>query len=321
MTRNVGRGLVDQRLVTLVLTVYGRDTFWVAVDRRLSYGGRRAPIDSAVKMMFLGTTDGVAVLAYAGLGATARQTEPSTWMANVLRGRGGLTMEQALGVLADVATKELPPHLVRTPAGSHSIVIPAFVEPVGARLYSIDNLVDRRTGKHWYRYTSHQYTSVAGARSPRVALAGTGGMHLNGTGWRWRRHLLNLVKGHDRGRLSASAVADELARLNMEAHENVADGSVGPNSIVVWRRRRDARTPGPAGAHHFYEGRLRAPDTANIPIIDNGTDVGGIARMMMEIFQRRLAEPSFDFTRYVLDEDEINRRLVDLPSDPDDRLR
>jgi hypothetical protein len=308
--------------VTLVLTVHGRDTFWVVVDRRLSYGNQRSPIDTAVKMMTLETTDGVAVLAYAGLGATARQTEPSTWMANVLRGRGGLTLEQALGVLADVATKELPPHLVRTPAGSHSIVIPAFVKGVGARVYSIDNQVDRQTRKHWYRYTSHQYTSAPGSPSPPLALGGTGGMYLYDKGWQWRRHLFNLVKAHDRGRLSAHAVADELARLNMDAHANVADGSVGPNSIVLWRRRRDARKPGPGGEHQFYEGRLRAPASANIPMIGNGLDVGAIGRLMLETLQRQLADRSFDFgSEFALDKDEMNRRLAALPSDSDDRLR
>jgi hypothetical protein len=81
--------------MTLVLSVHSRDSLWLVVDRRLSYGARRPPIDDAVKVMNLETTDGVGLLAYAGLGATPRGTQPSEWMSAVLRGRGGLTFEQA----------------------------------------------------------------------------------------------------------------------------------------------------------------------------------------------------------------------------------
>jgi hypothetical protein len=92
----------------LVLSVHGRDTIWVVADRRLSYGGRRRPIDDAVKIVDLDTIDGRGLLAYAGLGATARGTHPSEWMSEVLRGRGGLRFEHALKVLADAAVTGRP---------------------------------------------------------------------------------------------------------------------------------------------------------------------------------------------------------------------
>jgi hypothetical protein len=79
--------------VTLVLSVHSRNSLWLVVDRRLSYGGCLPPIDDAVKVMILETTDGVGLLAYAGLGATSQRTQPSEWMSAVLRGRGGLTFE------------------------------------------------------------------------------------------------------------------------------------------------------------------------------------------------------------------------------------
>jgi len=127
--------------MTLVFSVHSRASLWVVVDRRLSYGGRRPPVDDAVKIMDLETTDGHGLLAYAGLGATPRGTQPSEWMSAVLRGRGGMTFEQALGVLAGAATRELPKYLVSVPGGGHSIVIPAFVRGIGSRLYTIDNVV------------------------------------------------------------------------------------------------------------------------------------------------------------------------------------
>lgn len=141
---DVTTSLCDDDHVTLVLSVHSRDSLWLVVDRRLSYGGRRPPIDDAVKVMNLETTDGVGLLAYAGLGATSQGTQPSEWMSAVLRGRGGLTFEQALGVLSAAANKQLPKHLVRMPGGAHFIVVPAFVRGVGSRLYSIDNVLDPR---------------------------------------------------------------------------------------------------------------------------------------------------------------------------------
>jgi hypothetical protein len=268
--------------VTLVLSVHSRDSLWLVVDRRLSYGGRRPPIDDAVKVMNLETTDGVGLLAYAGLGATSQGTQPSEWMSAVLRGRGGLTFEQALGVLSAAANKQLPKHLARMPGRGHFIVVPAFVRGVGSRLYSIDNVVDPKTAKHWYRYTSHQRTALPGSPSVRLAVGGTGGVYLAQKSRAWQRELLSLVRRHDRGKVSDHVIADQLARLNYEAHRQVPEGTVGPRCIVVWRRRPDARRAAPGGAHQFYTGVDRDRDSAAIPTITNGMDVQSIVGVLLK---------------------------------------
>lgn len=152
--------------MTLVLSVQSRDSLWLLADRRLSYPGARKPVDDAIKIMHLDTNDGVGLLAYAGLGATPRGTQPSDWMSAVLRGRANLTFEEALAVLSAAANRELPGQLQRMPRGEHHIMVPAFVHPVGARLYSISNAVDRSTRQHWYRYSSHQRTAEPGSPSP-----------------------------------------------------------------------------------------------------------------------------------------------------------
>jgi hypothetical protein len=72
--------------VTLVLSLSSRDSLWMVADRRLSYGRHRPPVDDAMKVLTLETLDGVGVLGYAGLGATAAGTQPSAWMSAVLRG-------------------------------------------------------------------------------------------------------------------------------------------------------------------------------------------------------------------------------------------
>jgi hypothetical protein len=229
--------------VTLVLSVHSRDSLWVVVDRRLSYGGHRPPIDDAIKVMDLETSDGRGLLAYAGLGATSQGTQPSEWMSAVLRGRGGLTFEKALGILADVATKELPKHLASMPGGTHFIIVPAFVRGVGPRLYSIDNAVHPRTRQHWYRYTRHVGPAEQESPSARIALGGTGGYYLLQKVKLWHRGLLSLVNAHDHGKVPDHLIADQLAKLNYEAHHEVRDGTVGPRCIVVWRRRPDAQDP------------------------------------------------------------------------------
>lgn len=305
--------------MTLVLSVHSRDTLWLLVDRRLSYRNS-PPVDDAIKVMNLETTDGIGLLGYAGLGATSEGTQPSDWMSAVLRGRSDLTFEQALGVLSAAAVKQLPKHLARMPGGGHFIVIPAFVRGAGSRLYSIDNVVDRRTQRHWYRYTRHQ-REAPGSPSVRLAVGGTGGVYL-ANDKSWQRALLSLVNAHDRGRVSDCTIADQLARLNHEAHQGVRDGSVGPRCIVIWRRRPDAQHSDSGGGHQFYTGLDRDRDSAAVPTIANGMDVQAIVGVLTAQFQARVTSPGFspgdalDF-----DKDEIDRMFAELPWESDEKLR
>jgi hypothetical protein len=138
--------------VTLVVSVVGRESIWLLADRRLSSEGR-SPKDDARKVMFLGTTDGVAILGYAGLGATALGTEPADWMSAVLRGRN-LPLEQSLGVIAETMKKQFPPHMVRMPAPAHNVIIPAIVGNE-LRLYSIDLAFAPDRKSYAFRYTRH----------------------------------------------------------------------------------------------------------------------------------------------------------------------
>jgi hypothetical protein len=124
--------------VTLVVTVNGPKSIWLLADRRLSFKDRQ-PKDDACKIMFLETTDGVAIFGYAGLGATGLGTEPGDWMSAVLRGRD-LPLDQSIVAVAEAMKKEFPRHMTRMPGGvvpAHHVMVPAFLgkEP---RLYEID---------------------------------------------------------------------------------------------------------------------------------------------------------------------------------------
>lgn len=183
--------------------------------------------------------------------------------------------------LVTAANTELLPHLKRSLIGAHFIVAPAFVRG-DYRLYTIELGIHPGTGKPWYRWTSRQRTAEQGSAGIRIAVAGTGGIYLaqkTRLGW---RGLLRLLEAHDSGRVSAHAVADRFARLNHEAHQAVDDGTVGPRSIVVWRRRPEARRQTSGGGHQFYTGVDRDPDLPVIPMIVTGLDARSIGEVLMK---------------------------------------
>lgn len=305
--------------VTLVLSVHGRDTMWLLTDRRLSYGPSRPPVDNAVKVLELGTTDGIALLGYAGLGATARGTQPSTWMSAVLRGRPGLTLEQALGVLSDAAIRELPRHMAAMPFGAHTILASAYLNGVGPRTYTVDNVIDPLTRQHFSRYTRH-VPPDPGPPAPRVALAGTGGIFLTGVAATWERSLLRLVKAHDNGKVRPRAVADELARLNVEAHKGVRDGSVGPRCIVVWRRRLDASRPGEGGGHLCYTETTPEAEMPPLPAIQNGMDLQALVDISMKASGAVDKDGRAQWPPQLPEEGTFERLIAERSWDPDDTL-
>lgn len=275
--------------------------------------------------MELETADGVGLLGYAGLGATAVGTQPSAWMSAVLRGRPGLGLEQALGVLSDTANEQLPRHLLRMPGPAHAIIIPAFLRGVGARVYSIENALDPANGQHWYRYTSHMQNKTPDSLTmwpPRIALGGTGGVHLARKRRLWERELLRLVGAHERGRVSDVLVADRLAELNYQVHLEVSDGTVGPRCIVAWRRRPDGRRASQGGSHECYTGTKRERYAVGFPTVRNGMDMHSIVGVLMREVERTVGL-GFSHSEAVtrLDKDELNRRLAELPVNPDERLR
>jgi hypothetical protein len=213
---------VGVRFVTLILTVNGPESSWLLADRRLSCKGR-SPKDDARKVMLLETTDGVAILGYAGLGATARGTEPGDWMSAVLRGRN-FPLEQSLEALAEAMKKQFPKHMVHMPPGgggpTHNVIVPAFLgrEP---RLYTIDLVFAPDCKTYKFRCTRHaaEKPPMASPKTPRLALAGSGGFYLaQDKKKKWIHSLLRMVRAYDRGQVSPHAVADHLANLNDEVH-------------------------------------------------------------------------------------------------------
>jgi hypothetical protein len=204
------------------------------------------------------------------------------------------------------------------------IIAPAFVKGIGSRLFTIDYMIDAKTGEHRYSYRSHVRGDVPGSQSIRIAGVGSGVGCTAKKSRDWHRALRSLVRDHDRGKVSDDVIADQLAGLNFEVHEErmkQGDNDVGPWSIVIWRRRRDARPGRPGGGQRFYTGTSRDRDMPGIPNIINGGDVLALSKVFIEMVHPLLTSVDFDPNEIKLGTDEMNRRLAALPDAPDDKLR
>lgn len=303
--------------MTLILSVQGRESIWFLADRRLSYVGRD-PKDDARKFMLLDTTDGTAILGYAGLGATALGTEPADWMSAVLRGRN-LPLEQSLNELAETLKKQLPRHMLQMPGPNpptHNVVVTAFINDE-VRLYSIDLAFAADRKDSYFRYTRH--FNRASGRAPRIGIGGSGGQYLS-QDKHWTRPLLRLVNAYDRGQVSARSVADHLASLNNKVHRGVPDKTVGPNCIVAWRNKKSGFHKG-GGGHQSYNAEARDASSSSLPTIVNGMDLHAVAGVLASHWTKQAESMLLGGPAEELNEDEINEELARLPDKPDENLR
>ncbi|MCH8321598.1 MAG: hypothetical protein IIB64_00790 [Proteobacteria bacterium] len=304
--------------MTLIVSANGRESIWLLADRRLSYKGRD-PKNDGRKVMTLETPDGVAILGYAGLGATALGTEPADWMSAVLRGRN-LHLEQSLGVLAKAMKKQIPPHLLKLQnqeARVHNVLIPAFLED-SVKLYTIDLILKGKGEPFDFHFIQHVSSSRLG-KMPRIGIGGSGRLFLL-KDQSWVRPLLRLISAYDRGKVSAGLVADHLASLNFKVHKGVFDQSVGSNCIVTWRNKKpDSHKEG--SGHHFYTEEKRNPGSETIPQIANGIEINPLVGVMEPFVSKIFEAMSSGGPKKELNKDEINKALARLPSKPDENLR
>jgi hypothetical protein len=298
--------------MTLVVAVTAEKSIWMSTDRRLSFPFRRRK-DDARKVLFLDTTDGAAMLGYAGLGSTALGTEPGDWMARVLRGRN-LPLEQSLAVLADAVRVRFPRHLEILPvsgAPAHNIIIPAFLNRE-SKLYSIDLVRSMRHNNYSLRLARHVSGLLPHITAPRIAIGGSGAAHLIHDR-RWARELLRTVTAHDAGRISAEAVARVFAHLNNRVAR--AEKPVGRRCIVAWRLQIGG------GAHAFFAGvdNEASSSFVSLPSIVRGLDMNALLQASMPSIMRRLDAFRRGETEEV-DREAINAELAKLPQAPDDSL-
>jgi hypothetical protein len=287
-------------------------------DRRLS--ANAVPVrDDARKLMFLETTDGVAILGYAGLGATAAGTELADWMSAVLRGRN-MPLEQSLGVLAEAMKKQLPMHMLQVPAAGpwpHWVVAAALFgdEP---RIYTIviELSPDRKAYRCRYERRVVDPARVP-VRTPRFAVSGSGALVLL-KDKKWMRDLLRVVRASDRKQVPPDAVADHLAALNFKVHQ--AEQTVGPRCIVAWRNKKTGIHRG-GGGHRYYTKTERERDTPAMPNIAGGSDWTAVINLLKPYMQEMMEATIASKEAPQLDKDKINAQAAKLPNTPDEKLR
>jgi hypothetical protein len=304
--------------MTLIAAATGSESLWLVADRRLFYENRE-PRDDARKVMFLETTDGVAILGYAGLGSTRQGTEPADWMSAVLRGRN-LPLEASLGLLGEAMKRQMPRHVRDIPVGpaAHNVVVPAFLgkQP---KLYTIDLVFAADRKSYRFRITRHVVGEPrADSRTPRLAIAGSGARYLM-RHQDWRRDLLRLIQAYDRGRVSERVVADHLAALSGQVHRDTKDGTVGPTCVVAWRHRKSGLHKG-GGGHQFYSATKKEPITGPLPTIANGFDVAAIVNVLMPAMLEKTKALARGGDLQV-NWEELDAGVARLPDKPDEDLR
>lgn len=253
--------------MTLVIALQGAKSIWLVADRRLTYPNRQR--NDACKILTVEGNNGVALLGYAGLGASARNTEPSSWMNDLLVGLPVMPIEGYLNVIAQAMQAELPQHLSKMPTTqAHHLIAPALIdgEP---RLYGIFLELGQGGKMPRFVYTRFARTENGGP-PPRLALAGSGLNHIPPPK-QWYRELFRLVVAFERGRVSPRAVADRLACINEQAA--IKDRSVSPECIVTWRLN--------GGGFQFYSGSKRINADKPIPAVANGMDIQDLVNISM----------------------------------------
>src|SRR5680860_1599756 len=154
-----------------------------------------------------------------------------------------------------------------------------------------------------------------------IVATGTGALHLQRKQG-WERAVLRIVTANDRGQVADSFVARNLAELNYRVSREITDGTVGPRSVVVWRRRRGSRIGLRAGGgHKFFDGTAPEKNNPGIPTVTNGMDLLAIVSELMSMSQGDIQAWQGRGPVPELDMEELEQRIAKHPTDPDEQLR
>jgi hypothetical protein len=255
--------------MTLVLGVLGRKHIWLLTDRRLSAKGR-VPRDDGCKLALIEMSDGVAIVGYAGLGATRAGIEPSAWINAAFRNKNG-TVLQFITALASASAAEFPRHLAQFPSDYPRRQLIAAVCLVAGKpiMYTIG--IGKKVGDAQFSAKIAKPMLPSG-RAARIVAAGLGADILSADR-RWIRPLLRLVTAVDRGRINPRQVSTQLAQINVMVSEQTT--TVGPRSIVAFRISPSG------GGHHGYTGNQRDDSSPQVPQLFRGFDIGAFAQALM----------------------------------------
>lgn len=306
--------------MTLILAATGKKSIWVLADTRLTYG-RGVFSDSGEKLLRLETSDGVAILGYAGLGATSEGTQPSTWMANVLRGRN-VPLEHALSFLATAAKSQLPPHLthINSQTGPFHAIVAAAIVAGEPRIYTIRLQVsdDRRALGFEFNRELQRKPGSNYRFTPRFVATGSGALAIPAPSTDLDL-LKKLIHRAERRQQRPQTVASFMARMNQKASKLVADKTVGKRCMVAWHihRNGDEQESGLVA----FNGTLRERRSYKIQTIQRGTDINALISLVWDHLNDQYRSAGNNWKGVRIDEEKFNESTRLLPRDPDENLR
>jgi len=275
----------------------------------LSYPNGRPPKEDGIKLLRLERPDGIALLGYAGLGASLAGLEPSDWMNAVLR-NSNAPLQETLLMLASAVRDQIPHQLLKIPGlgdHAHTILAPSLISN-GTRpcLFAITLNLRARTNDHQIivqRLPPRIRIGVAGSATPYVLKNKPALIKLQ-----------RLVKAHERGRLSASAVADAFSKFNLEMSRK--DSQVGPRCIVAWYHSKQSRS-NKGGNYQFYD--EDTPDHSpgrSIPMNSGGIEMNLLGEALLAEFLKRVDWEGENMLGQPMTQDELNKLVADLPKVP-----
>jgi len=202
---------------------------------------------------------------------------------------------------------------------AHVVLAPSFVDGRPS-LFSIELDLQPASRGHKTHFLRHVIDTVSG-RNKRIGIAGSGGpLALREIKARQRR-LLRLIVEHERRKVSALIVADELARLNSSVAQR--ESSVGPNCLVTWRYNKKGPLGG-GGGTQAYQGETRGGFGYMVPTNANGLDISALLENQRPFSQRAMEALLNGEESLYKDETflkEMKDALENVPTLPDDKLR
>lgn len=255
--------------MTFSVALASRTAIWVCADRQLiDRRGPRHSSKSGIKITEIHTDDGVALLAYTGLGRVL-DTQVSHWVSRTLRGRN-LKLEQSLEHVAGAALRRLAPYVKRY--GTSHTFIAAAIRDRMHHVYVVDLL---KKPPQVMRGDPRTKNEVA------LLLTGSGMIHARQHEQARMKRIKHLVKPYERGVVSAEFIASQLAALNISVSawaRKKGDESVSAESIVVHRHPNSKKS---GGAHWCFgaNGRVDETTLVIVPAVVGGYPASAITEV------------------------------------------
>jgi hypothetical protein len=300
--------------MTFAVVLASRSAIWTCADRQLTDRNDAKSGRSGVKITGLETKDGVALLAYAGIGRV-RDTQVSRWVYRTLCGHN-MPLEWSLGQVCNRAHKRLAPHVQR--AGQTHFFIASAIRDGLHFIYEIDL---RITPPTVIRREPRTRSNVM------IMVSGIGASYaLPGEQARLKR-IARMIKQYERDKVSGEFIAAELAALNRAVSTRAfanGDQTISPESVAMhWhpKGRKAARLQWCFDA----TGKSYRDPTSHVPVVSCGMPMSELSEVLWGDVERRLrALPPGswpeDLGSLVPDMATTNARLAKIPDTPDDEF-